>query len=53
LPFSISGKKINYISGVEFEKIKNITFLIYNEGIFFQNERFSLACLFNIDSTLG
>ena len=30
--------------GVEFENNQNITFLIYNEGIFFQGKRFSLDC---------
>ena len=32
--------------GVEFEKIKNVTFLIYNEGTFFSKKDFQLHSSF-------
>ena len=33
--------------GVEFEKIKNVTFLIYDEGTFFSKKDFQLHSSFN------
>ena len=33
--------------GVEFEKIKNVTFLIYNEGTFFSKKDLQLHSSFN------
>ena len=50
LPFSIFGKKNSTVFlnmlGVEFEKIKNVTFLIYNEGTFFSKKDFQLHSSF-------
>ena len=34
--------------GVEFEKNKNVTFLIYNEGTFFSKKDFQLHSSFNM-----
>ena len=36
--------------GVEFEKIKNVTFLIYNEGTFFNKKDFQLHSSFKFVS---